>query len=138
MPGYYERVYPVERVVGGNATNQLGYNAAVVGPHAATQRWLYTVPSGVAAHIEAIAIEDTRDAVAPAAVAQYAGVLCNGAVWLPLLYTFGPAVGDTNRWIMAPYGYARPGDTFSAVTFDGTGGGSRTYNLAIRYREFAV
>lgn len=138
MPGYYGRVYPVERVSGGQATGMLTYNAAAVAPHATTNRWSYTVPSSTAAEVETVGLYSMRDAVAAPANVEWVALFLNGTTRLPLLYQINNTLGFVSSEHLTQYGFGVAGDAFVAQTTDTSTGGSHTYILSMRYREFSV
>lgn len=138
MSGYHERLYPVERVLGGVATGSAAYAAGAVAPHVATVRWVYTVPTATAAEIENWFIHICRDAVAAPPGQCFATIYYGGANYLDFEEDYRNGVGDQVSARAGLSGFLRAGEVMAAQTADASTGGSHTFALALHYREFAI
>lgn len=138
MSGYYTRSFPVERSPGGVGSLGSVYQGIAVAPHGSTVRWTYTVPSGKAAHLEGYAGTILRNtAAAPVGLVQcqlYAGA----SYFLFDLQQIDNTVGGRSNATAGEAGYLKAGEALNALTIDQSTGGTNTYTIACRYREFLV
>ncbi|SRR6266542_2012916 len=121
-------------------TKAFNYYQVIITPHAATERWSYTVPAGKKAIVEFQNIHLIRWAVAgPAALANcwtrctlvatgianhlFAAILTNG-------------VGDKDSYQSNSQFVLNAGDVISFSTGDGSTGGSMNYFGVCKVTEF--
>jgi hypothetical protein len=137
MGGYHERLYPVERIVGGVATGTGGYNAGGVGPHGLTNRWSVTTPTSAAYAIESAFVYVMRETVAAPVGQTFARVTAAG---VDLLYAnqIDNAVGGKIHQWLGHCGFLKAGEIITGSTFDGSTGGTNTLAVACHLRQFAV
>jgi hypothetical protein len=112
----------------------LVYNAAVVAPHLATQRWSYTTPTGKASHTRILFAAVNRRS-APTTPSLYrADILFNSNLVLGAK-SFRGTVGDMVAVVASAPLALRAGDILSAETADISSGGSVDYHLVAQIVE---
>lgn len=130
-PNYYDRTLAIATA---------SYLAEGLAPHADTQRWSYTVPSGKKAYLQALTCMMHRDiAAAPAARAiVFARYTPSGgsATYLAVVKELQNALGIPHSSSFAGTGVMRAGDVLISETGDGSTGGAYTFLSAAWLAEF--
>lgn len=138
MSGYFTRIYPAERAVGGSTKGLVNYVAAAVGPHATVVRWTLTAPSGVAFHLEHLYFTFTRDAASPGAAQSAAIIYNNTGGDYARAYDYSLALGTQYLFFIPDVGWLTPGEQAACQTADAAAGGSHTFVLGLHYRGILV
>lgn len=138
MPGYYTRLFPVERISGGRSTLASNYSAAGVAPHADTIRWTYTVPSGRAAAIESAEVLVIRSVAAGVAAQVLAYITAPVLGFLLIAAEYDVAVGARMGFQVGLAGFANAGEQLNGRTADACAAGAHDFYVGARFREFLV
>lgn len=113
-----------------------GYNAGGVAPHAGTQRWTYTVAAGKKLAIQCFDAQILR-ITAAAAVAEYGIILQyvpsgGGGGYIVQPNSVDNAVSAGEDRILGSTMVLTSGDVISAITYDGSTGGTVSYNVSFQ------
>lgn len=137
MAGYHERLYPVERTVGGVATGTGQYNAGGVGPHVATNRWSITTPTANAYQVESAMAVVMREVPAGAVGAAYVRIVAAGADLLYTPYNNNTAGAGASAYL-GHCGFLLAGETIVGITADASTGGTHTLAASCHVRSFPI
>ncbi len=116
------------------------YHDALVGPHASTTRWSYTVPTGKYAYLNSVFVYMMRDgAPTTASYADARVLVTSGAnsayvVWVTQLQGTS---GVSTQGSASDVGVFLPGTVISAETVDSSTGGTYLYTAEGIFTEFA-
>jgi hypothetical protein len=104
--------------------------SGALGPHTATQRWSYTVPSNKAATVRLLQCLTRRFGVA-AAPGIYQAEITVGGLTVLIARHWGNASGDGEGYIYSGELGLRANDTIASFTTDTSSGGGVVYVLTM-------
>ena len=111
-----------------------------IAPHAVTERWVYTVPTGRKAYVESASVISMRDAAAAPAGAVTDYIVYNTApsTQLALIQYLNNTVGHSMSMGIGQSVTMLEGDTLKGYTTDASTGGTCTHFINAKLTEFAA